>query len=89
MIKIINESSDALVLDDKSKMAVASQISLNIKDEFGAIEGYNKLIDFLAMYDDQEGIDQVREIISDEKNHSEVLSKLLMKYDGNIPVAED
>lgn len=89
MIKIINESSDALVLDDKSKMAVASQISLNIKDEFGAIEGYNKLIDFLAMYDDQEGVDQVREIISDEKNHSEVLSKLLMKYDDNIPVAED
>lgn len=89
MIKIINESSDALVLDDKSKMAVASQISLNIKDEFGAIEGYNKLIDFLAMYDDQEGIDQVREVISDEKNHSEVLGKLLMKYDGNIPVAED
>lgn len=89
MIKIINESSDALVLDDKSKMAVASQISLNIKDEFGAIEGYNKLIDFLAMYDDQEGIDQVREIISDEKNHAEVLSQLLMKYDGNIPVAED
>lgn len=89
MIKIINESSDALVLDDKSKMAVASQISLNIKGEFGAIEDYNKLIDFLAMYDDQEGVDQVREIISDEKNHSEVLSKLLMKYDGNIPVAED
>lgn len=89
MIKIINESSDALVVDDKSRMAVASQISLNIKGEFGAIEDYNKLIDFLAMYDDQEGIDQVREIISDEKNHSEVLNKLLMKYDGNIPVAED
>lgn len=84
----VDESSGALVVDEKSKMSVASQISFNIKGEYGAIEDYNKLIDFLSIYDDQEGVDIIKDIISDEKAHSEKLNKILMKYDGNIPIED-
>lgn len=90
MIKIIEESSqDSLVLDLTDTYTVASQISLNLKSEYEAIEGYDKLIPFLELYDDQNSIDMIKEIVSDEKNHSELLNKILMKYDSGIPVAED
>lgn len=89
MIKVNEASKDALVLDKDSKYIVASQIALNIQGEYDAIDGYNKLIPFLKRYNDQESINQIREIISDEKNHSMLLENILKKYDGNIPVAED
>lgn len=89
-MKIIKETAaEGLVLDKDSKMTVASQVSLNIKGEYDAIEGYNKLIPFFEMYGDQDAIDHVREIISDEKNHAMLLNEILLRYDGDIPVAKD
>lgn len=90
MMRIINEdANNALVLDPKDDLTIASQISLNIEGEWNAIRGYDLLIDFLKSKNDQESIDHIREIISDEKNHAELLRGILTKYDGDIPVAED
>lgn len=65
---------------------IAAAIALNTADENTAIEGYYELLDLLASPEDK---DIIREIISDEKNHRELLAKLAEKYDGNIPTAED
>lgn len=90
MLKIINEDANSsLVLDTKDNMTVASQVALNLEGEWNAIRGYNLLIEFLESKHDQESIDHVREIISDEKNHAEILRGIILKYDGDIPTAED
>jgi rubrerythrin len=34
-------------------------------------------------------IAQVEEIISDEKQHAQVLAEIARKYDGDIPMADD
>ena len=78
-------ASDAIVLDKKNKHTTASQVAFNLKAEWDAIEGYQKLIPFFEMHEDEDSIDKIREIISDELNHAEVLRKIMRKYDGNIP----
>lgn len=86
MKRLIRASADtAIVLDNENKHTTASQIALNLKSEWDAIEGYQKLIPFFELHDDQDSIDKIREIISDELNHAEVLRKIMKKYDGNIP----
>ena len=82
-------ASQGLILDEKDDHTIASQIALNIEAEWDAIEGYQKLIPFLKLKNDQEAIDHVREIISDELNHAELLREIIRKYDGNIETAED
>lgn len=90
---IINESAEnTLYYEDGvkyNKDDIAAQISINNEGESNAITGYYKLIPFFESVGDQEAIDQIVEIIKDEKNHQEILNKLQMKYDGHIPVAED
>lgn len=89
MKRYIKSSADtAIVLDNENKFTTASQIALNLKGEWDAIEGYNKLIPFFEMHDDQESIDHIREIISDELNHAEILRGIISKYDGDIPTNE-
>lgn len=89
-MKILNEAaSNAIVLDNDSKYIVASQIALNIQGEYDAIDGYNKIIPYFLKYGDQESVDQIKEIIADEKNHSNELNKILLKYDGNVLPKED
>lgn len=89
MKRYIKSSADtAIVLDNDNKFTTASQIALNLKGEWDAIEGYDKLIPFFEMHGDQESIDHIREIISDELNHAEILRGILSKYDGNIPTNE-
>ena len=89
MKRYIKSSADtAIVLDNDNKFTTASQIALNLKGEWDAIEGYNKLIPFFELHGDQESIDHIREIISDELNHAEILRGILSKYDGNIPTNE-
>ncbi len=83
------KASDGSVLDINDKQTVAAEIALNIEAEWDAIEGYQKLIPFLEAKDDSEAVDQVREIISDELNHAEVLREIMRRYDGNIETAED
>lgn len=86
MKRLIRASADtAIVLDNKNKHTTASQIALNLESEWDAIEGYQKLIPFFEMHEDQDSIDKIREIISDELNHAEVLREIIKKYDGNIP----
>lgn len=90
MLKIINEdANNSLILDIKDDMTVASQVALNLEGEWNAIRGYNLLIEFLESKHDQESIDKVKEIVSDEKNHTEILRGIILKYDGEIPTAED
>lgn len=89
MKRYIRSSADtAIVLDNENKFTTASQIALNLKGEWDAIEGYNKLIPFFEMHGDQESIDHIREIISDELNHAEILRDIMRKYDGDIPTNE-
>ena len=78
-------SEDAIVFDDENKHITASQIALNLEGEWDAIEGYQKLIPFFEMHNDEDAIEKIREIISDELNHAEVLRELMSQYDGNIP----
>ena len=89
MKRYVKSSADtAIVLDNDNKFTTASQIALNLKGEWDAIEGYNKLIPFFEMHGDQESIDHIREIISDELNHAEILRGIISKYDGDIPTNE-
>lgn len=90
MIRILESASESIVPDDISDNSIiSSQISLNIKGEWDAIEGYNKLISLFNYLGDNEAISIIEEIISDEKNHAMKLEGLLKKYDGNIEMAND
>lgn len=89
MKRYIKADSSGLILDPLDNQTVAAQIAFNIEGEWDAIEGYQKLIPFFEMHRDQESIDHVREIISDELNHAEILRGIMRKYDGNIETAED
>lgn len=88
-MKIYIKASDGLILNPDDNQTVASQIALNIEGEWDAIEGYQKLIPFLESKGDKEAVGHVREIISDELNHAEVLREIMKRYDGNIETAED
>ena len=78
-------AENALVVNNENKHTTAAQVALNIENEWDAIEGYQKLIPFFEMQNDQESIDHIREIISDELNHAEILREIIRKYDGDIP----
>lgn len=86
MVKILEAADEAVMNKDDTEMVLASQISLNIKGEWDAIEGYNKL---LTLIDNDEDRAVIEEIISDEKNHSMKLQNMLSKYDGDIQVNND
>ncbi len=86
---ILSSASESLISDYSKDQLVASQIALNIKGEWDAIEGYQKLIPWLEEQGDMESVDQIVEIISDELNHAEVLRNMMKMYDGGIETAED
>lgn len=88
-MKIYIHASEGEILDIDDDQTIASQIALNNKSEWDAIEGYQKLIPFLKKKGDTEAVDQIREIISDELNHAEVLREMMRKYDGNIETNEE
>ena len=91
-IKIVESSVDCLYYDpgikyDKSD--IAAQVSINYEGECDAITGYYKLIPFLKSVGDEESVNQIIEIIKDEKNHQMKLKELQAKYDGGIPTPKD
>lgn len=88
-MKRVIRASEGIVKDVDDKFTVASQIAVNIKGEWDAIDGYDKLIPFLEAQGDTAAVDQVKEIISDELNHAKVLRELMKKYDDGIEDAED
>jgi rubrerythrin len=65
---------------------IAAAIAANNEDEQEAIKGYYELLDLMTDPADQAVI---KEIISDEKNHSDLLTHLVLKYDSNIAEAAD
>lgn len=69
------------------KMSLASEISKNCADELTAIEGYQDLLSLIGD-SDPEAVDVINEIVSDEKNHVERLTKLMKKYD-DISASKD
>lgn len=90
MIKIITEdANNALVPDTDSPLTISSQVALNLEGEWNAIRGYDLLLQYFKDLDDKESVAHIEEIISDEKNHAELLRGIMLKYDGEIPVAED
>lgn len=68
---------------------VAELVAKNMKAEAEAIEEYIPLIDALAAAGDEEGANIVREIVSDEKNHQNLLQAILLHHDGGIKIAAD
>lgn len=82
-------ASEGIIFNEDDDQTVASQIAVNIKAEWDAIDGYQKLIPFFEDKGDDGAVEQVREIISDELNHAEVLREIMRRYDGNIETAED
>jgi rubrerythrin len=71
---------------DATDYKVAAAIAANNQDEQEAIKGYYELLQVLV---DPEDKKIIQEIISDEKNHADLLTKLALKYDGDIAEAED
>lgn len=88
-MKRMIRASEGIIKDTEDRFTVASQIAVNIKGEWDAIDGYDKLIPFLEAQGDAEAVDQVKEIISDELNHAEVLREIMKRYDEGIETAED
>lgn len=68
---------------------IAELVAKNMKAEAEAIEEYIPLIAELEAAGDTEGAAIVKEIVSDEKNHQNLLQVILMKHDGSIKIAED
>jgi rubrerythrin len=73
-------------MDDNTNYKISAAIAANNADEQQAIQGYYQLLELITDPTDQATI---KEIISDEKNHSDLLTKLVLKYDSNIPEAID
>lgn len=88
-MKIYIRSSEGIIKDMDNDFVIASQIAVNLKGEWDAIEGYDKLIPFFETKGDTESIDHIKEIISDELNHAEILRSIIKKYDSGIETAED
>lgn len=68
---------------------IAELVAKNMKDEAEAIEGYLPLLAALKEKGDEKGIALVEEIISDEKNHQNILQVILLEHDGGIQIASD
>jgi rubrerythrin len=64
---------------------IAAEIAMNNAGEQEAIEGYFRLLNLQNL--PKEFIDDIHEIISDEMNHSEILSKWVTKLTGIRPAA--
>lgn len=62
---------------------IAAEVAKNNAAEQEAIEGYYRLINTQGL--PKEFINDIREIISDEMNHSEILSKWVTKLTGVLP----
>lgn len=77
-------ASDKTYTDETQ--SISELIAENNRDEQTAIANYENLILRLnEVGADTEDIDHIREIISDEKNHSEILNEILLKYDEITP----
>ena len=67
--------------------STAALILMQIAGESNAMRDYETLLATGVLDDDD--VDKIREIISDEKNHSLVLTAMVKKYDGMIAASPD
>lgn len=74
--------------DKEYKMSVKELCAKNIADEAEAIEGYYPLLEALEEEKDEESIAMIKEIISDEKNHMNLLQAIMLEHD-EIKIAAD
>lgn len=74
--------------DKEYKMSVKELCAKNIADEAEAIEGYYPLLEELEAIKDEESIAMIKEIISDEKNHMNLLQAIMLAHD-EIKIAAD
>lgn len=68
---------------------IAELVAKNMKAEAEAIEEYLPLLNALKEAGDEKGVALVKEIISDEKNHQNILQVILLEHDGGITIAGD
>lgn len=68
--------------EDSAKYLISSLLRANAQDENDAMRKYYQLLTYLT---DEDDIAQIKEIISDEKNHEQILNKLDLKYSGIKP----
>lgn len=68
---------------------IAELVAKNMKAEAEAIEEYLPLLNALKEAGDEKGVALVEEIISDEKNHQNILQVILLEHDGGIKIAGD
>ena len=69
-------------------MTVKELCAKNIADEAEAIEGYYPLLEALEEEKDDACVALVKEIISDEKNHMNILQMIMLAHD-EIKIAKD
>lgn len=79
----LQEDKEELILSLDDTDIICSEISKNLASEADAIEGYFKLLPYLQ--EDKEAVAHIKEIISDEKNHIELLNAIMLKYDRIHP----
>lgn len=84
----MNKNINFTQQDKETTMSVKELCAKNIADEAQAIEGYYPLLEELEEAKDDEAIAMIKEIISDEKNHLNLLQAIMLKYD-NIKIASD
>jgi len=85
-------------MEEKSNKLTPQQLvkilTDNNRDEQEAISGYLSLLEKISAsgvvgtYDYKEVTDVIKEIISDEMNHSEKLSSLVVKFSGIQPAQD-
>lgn len=68
---------------------IAELVAKNMKAEAEAIEEYLPLLNALKEAGDEKGVALIEEIISDEKNHQNILQVILLEHDGGIKIAGD
>ena len=84
----MNKNINFTQQDKEYKMSVKELCAKNIADEADAIEGYYPLLEELEETKDEEAIAMVKEIISDEKNHMNLLQAIMLSHD-DIKIAAD
>lgn len=69
-------------------MSIKELCAKNIADEAEAIEGYYPLLEELEEAKDEESIALVRRIVSEEKNHMNLLQAIMLAHD-EIKIEKD
>lgn len=76
---------ESVKTNPQHRATFAALVQSNIEDEANATRKYMQLLAYMT---DQDDIDEINEIISDELNHAERLAKIVRKYSGIKPAID-